>query len=802
MNHDVTISMAPWPALRIAVLFALGIWAGTIVDLSFWAAFIGMLCLLISTLLYELYANHAVKKQRTKSGGHLLYICLLFSIGIFWITAHESRPAPQYLDLGKSDHEFELHGTVTESTLTQSGNPRITLEVDSLSFQGYPTWRKPFKVEAFSSDSSDIEQLAFGRDVTVKAELNRVDQPRNPHQFNYRRFLEQRGIFLVANISEIPQSVPVADRFSWIYWQSETRKVLSGLFSGDRKTLAKAVILGDRSGLERDRQTAFSRAGLAHLMAVSGMHVGFLMAPIWFLVPLFWRFRFGGQAAFLFCMMILTAYAGVTGFAVSVVRASVMAVLLMYARCFQKQSDGLNLLGAAALIMLIINPAYLFDVGFQLSFGAVLIILTTLPASRQILPVNWRYTKSAKVYQFVMVSVLVQTGLYPILAHYFNEFSLIGPLSNTIAVPFVQGMFTLTMVNMGLAVFSPGWAAVLNTPSDAVLSGLDRWVEYITRQDFSWVEAGIPGMWFFLLWGAGIAVFASVHKPALRWKVINLFLAALLVQLSWSVWQDRQNRELIITVFDVGQADALFIQTPDGTNFFYDTGLKSFFHDSGSRVLEPELRSMGIDHIDAIIHSHPHADHIGGTKHLMETFSVGAIYQPEFDYESEVYKNMMAAAEENEIPVYHVTLGDLIELTPEIRLFVLAPHNRLTGTDPNTWSAVIRLQYGETSVLLTGDATRQTEEYLVNDYGSFLDVDLLKVGHHGSSTSSTSEFLEKVRPEKSVASLALESRFGHPHHQAAWNLVESGTRLRYTSLQGAVRYVSCGRELRYDSWQE
>lgn len=720
---------------------------------------------------------------------------------MFWYEVNEARPKPEYHKLGKSDSEFTLYGTIVESTRTQHGNPRIRLRVDSLLTEGYPTWKSGFIIEAYSYDSSQMGKLAFGNEVTVVAELDTLAAPRNPNQFDYRSFLESRGIYLTASINQIVDSIPSENRLDWVYWQVHARNLIGEIFSPEQEDLARAVILGDRSGLEREIQTAFSRAGLAHLMAVSGMHVGFLMVPVWFLIPLFWRFKYGAFVAFGISVMILLCYAGITGFSVSVMRASLMASFLVYARSFQRQSDGLNLLGAAALIMLIINPHSLFDVGFQLSFGAVLIILTALPASREILPLRWRYTKTAIVYQFVMVSVLVQGGLFPILMYYFNEFSVIGPVSNTISVLFVQVMFMLSIVNLGVASFSPGVASVLNTPSDWIVWAMGSWVDFISDQSFAWISGTLPGLWFFLLWAAVIAVFASLHHPELRWKFLNLLLIICVLVSAHNLWQKWQPSPLKITALDVGQADALLVQAPDGTNFFYDTGLKTFFHDSGRQILAPELRARGIDHLDAIIHSHPHSDHIGGTEYLIQNFGVDRIYQPEFEYDSQVYLNMMKTAEGFGVPVNSVARGDIIDLSPELRLFVLAPHNRLTENDPNTWSTVIKMYYGENSVLLTGDATRQTETYLVEDFGDFLQSDLLKVGHHGSRTSSTSEFLRYVNPPKSVASLERESRFGHPHPEAARNLMESGTTLRYTSLQGAVIYKSNGEELWHKSWR-
>ena len=249
-------------------------------------------------------------------------------------------------------------------------------------------------------------------------------------------------------------------------------------------------------------------------------------------------------------------------------------------------------------------------------------------------------------------------------------------------------------------------------------------------------------------------------------------------------------------MLDVGQGDAVHIKTPAGKNLLVDTGRWTPMGNSGERVLLPYLEYKNIDKLDAVILSHPHADHIGGLPVLMEEIEIEKIYHSDYPYDSRLYETYTSMTDQLNIPLHNVGAGDILDIDPALRFFVTGPRLDTTpDRNPNNHSLTFRLQYGETSFLFTGDAEREQEAELVEMYGDFLNTDFLKVGHHGSRTSSTTKFVESVQPEISAASLAFRNRFGHPGREAVENLYLVRATNYFTSLDGAIQFISDGENI-------
>ncbi len=686
--------------------------------------------------------------------------------------------------------QLVFFGMVLGDRSTRSGNRMMTVLVDSVRIDGFPTWRRPFRTEILIR--SDSLQGVAGSRLHFSGDLQPLPRPRNPHQFDYASFLSRRDTHSQIFVSGILLHDPVGNPPFWIRQQIRMRTSLTRLFSDENAGLARAIILGDRSDLDPGLRTGFSRAGLAHLMAVSGMHVGFILMPVWFVLPWFRRTPALRVAGLALGGSLLLCYAGVTGFSVSVSRASLMAFFMMLARLFHKPGTSMNILGAAALLLLIHDPMMLFDIGFQLSFLAVIIILTTLPGTRYMLPPAHRYRKTGALFQFVMVSVLVQGGLYPLLIHYFNEFSIAGPLSNTLAVPFVQFMFLWTFLCLAIGLFLPDMAALANIPGDLILTGLTGYVARIGAHPASWIEGTLPGSWLYGVWFFGTALLAGLRIPVLRFKMAAGLLFCLAMLQAVQLHDQLRKPGLEVVFFDVGQGDAVLLTTPGGYHYLYDTGIWSPGFDSAERTIIPELKAMGINKLDGVILSHPHADHIGGIVSLMHHMPIDTIYQSPVPHDTRLYHRYMELASQMNIPVRLLTTGQMITTDPAMPMLVLAPSEGIRASDPNNQSVVLKVLYGETRLLLTGDAEEEAEEFMVEQFGTFLRTDLLKVGHHASRTSSTTPFLELVRAPEAVASLGLRNRYQHPHAEATRRLLNAGTFTRFTSLEGALIYRSDG----------
>jgi competence protein ComEC len=253
-------------------------------------------------------------------------------------------------------------------------------------------------------------------------------------------------------------------------------------------------------------------------------------------------------------------------------------------------------------------------------------------------------------------------------------------------------------------------------------------------------------------------------------------------------------------VYDVGQGDAVLIQTPSGKTILYDTGMFSPGRNSGKDVILPDLEARRISHIDLIILSHPHADHTGGMQALIDGIPIKRIVHADFPSKSAFELGWRTKAREKGIPVVAGRRGMEVSPDPAVKMLILHPDSLMHGSDPNPYSVVVKMLYGTTSFLFTGDADIEAESLLVARYDSLLRSDVLKAGHHGSKTSSGIPFIEAVDPSHIAVSLALRNRYKHPHAEAVRRMRHSDAEIRFTSRNRALHYASDGTHITRIDW--
>ena len=789
---------AQYPAVRIALLLIAGILAERFLVLDIKV----LVSLFLAGSVGMIFLDEKNKKWLSIRVTRFNIILFMTAICLFgWIRSEfneKNKPPLVVQTLSVSPwSETELTGTIEQVSRTAAGKLRADVTISETNISPSALSKEKYKARLLIEEG----EYEPGDKIHFLGTIIPISEKRNPLQFDYKSYLGSKEIQLQIRLDTLISQSRSTNVLTWNWWRVRALKLVELNFKQETAPIAKALLLGHKQDLEGASKQAFARAGLSHIMAVSGLHVGFIIAPFWFVIPFFWSRKYGRILGLLILVLILYGYAGLTGFSPSVIRASVMAGLLTFGKLFNKAPNSINLTGAAAIILLIWNPNQLFEVGFQLSFAAVLIILLVLPVIQNALPYWLRLRWYAKPLMVIIVSVVVQLGLYPVQVFYFGEVSLISPVANALFVPLLGLIVPLALLCILISSVAPEIGGVLNVPADLFLVGMNWFVNVVSGLDWAWMKASLPSILLFPFWLSMIFFISSWRIPQIRWKWLSMSLFFFVLILTEMVIKKADPEYLRITVFDVGQGDAALIQTPNQKTILIDAGVWSPGYDSGQSIILPHLKEAGIEKLDAVILSHPHADHIGGILSLIEGAEIGVIYNSGYEYHSNLYQSYLKLAESKNIRVKTLKAGDQLNIDPALLLLALGPEGERFNSDPNQHSVVLNIIYGESEFLFTGDAGEDQEERLIENYGDLLDTDFLKVGHHGSRTSSYSSFLEEVTPEIAVISLAERNRFNHPHSEAVQRIRETATELYFTSRDKALVFVSDGKSIWREIWE-
>jgi competence protein ComEC len=804
VSPSYRIPLAKYPAIRIVLLFAGGIIIAF--QLSFgiyvWLAVFG-----ISVITWTMAEYFARRKLNVAFNYAAIgcYFMAIISFGSLWQTLFSShyQPASARLLSSYAWKPIKVKGTIQNIGKSSSGKYHLDINVKTTWLEDSLKWKEPYTLRTiYDPQKKHLPRPAkIGDIIRFRATVYPLEGKRNPHIFDYKKFLASRGIYVQAGITKIYSIRQTNGWLSWLTWRRRALELIKKTFSPKTTPLAEAVLLGYKNDLPRGLKTGFSRVGLAHIMAVSGLHVGLLIAPFWLIIPFLWRFKYGRQFGFFLLVSMLFIYAGLTGFSPSVMRASITGGFLTYGRLFHRLRDSKNLTAAAAILILLINPEQLFSVSFQLSFAAVFSILLIIPVLQELLPVWLKTRWYGTLVMIMLLSTVVQAALYPLLSYYFGYFSFAGPLTNLAVLPLLTFILPYSLLLLPVAAFFPAGAFVLNAPCRWFFIYLQWIVTRVSRLSWSWVHTSPPGVFIFLIWVALICMIAALYHPRLRWKFFILILIILCTQQTYRLVQKLQRPLLKITMFDVGQGDAAFISTPSGKHFLIDTGRWRPGYNSANSIILPYLKAAGVHKLDAVFLSHPHSDHIGGMPAVITHIPIDTIYNSGYSYHSELYRRYLRLAQKHHIPVKSLSAGDRVLLDPAMRIFIYGPSPFNHFTDANQHSLIIELIYGKKRFLFVGDAGKPEDELLLNHYGPMLNTDFLKVGHHGSKTSSYITFLKTATPNIEAVSLAFHNKYHFPSPQAVQHLKATHAKIYYTSRSGALVFYSNGTYIKRKKWQ-
>lgn len=658
--------------------------------------------------------------------------------------------------------------------------------------------------------------------VSFTAHLRSFHNFRNPGGFDYCRYMAFQRIHGSAwvrleklSIASQPLSRSMGRLIQDARWRlARMIDASGGPGTSDEKSVLKALVVGDRSGIDDDLRQRFNRAGVGHLLAISGLHVGIVAALAFgllrwffsFIPALLWRGwgRLWAAGATLFPVL---AYGLLAGMSPSTQRAVIMVAVFLFSLMLGRARDTLNTLAVAALIILVVFPPSLFSISFQLSFAAVLVIVVGLQRFEVgQKPGEHLARKTARwLIGSVLVSVLAVAGTTPVVLYHFNQTSLVGVVANVLLIPLIG----FAAVPMGLVcavtsfLFEP--LAMLGFPMVlALVHAALMIINAVAALPFAASYTVSPSV-------LEIGVYYAAGWSLLNWRRISIapwiLTMALIVAvgdgLYWT-YQRFWHRDFRITAIDVGQGASTLMEFPGGTVMLMDGGgfSDNRIFDMGQRVVAPLLWRKKIARVDILALSHPNADHLNGLIFIARHFHVRELWLNGDVNTTWGYKELMDVCREKGIAVRILDTRTRDKTVGGVTLSVLHPppgYAMKMGADQqdrrNNASLVVHARLEKTAFLFTGDIMVEAEKALVQREGLRLASTVLFAPHHGSRTSSSADLIAAVQPQAVVISAGVGNRFGFPHAEVTDRYRGAGCLIWCTCIHGAVTLSSDGNQV-------
>ena len=678
----------------------------------------------------------------------------------------------------------------------------------------------------------DFEPVVDTGDL-VRIQHLRLRRPsgfRNPGAFDYGRYLARLGIYTTASLSkgerlELVQHGSSAYRAPLAAFKARLAARIDRTMPEPAAAITREMVLGFTGGQTPEVREAFAASGTAHLLSVSGLHVSFVYAAVFFglkhcLVQL--RFRLLGpfsggprpsKLAAAGGLLAVLGYACLVGSNLPTIRSTLMIATYVMAYLLDRDGDPWHTTALAALLMLIVQPLSLFDIGFQLSFAGVLAILhaqrflhppEAMPVTEPEV-VNLMTRAKTKLREAVIISTFASLGTAPLVLYVFQRLPLIAPLANIAVLPLASIAVPLAVLASFVAELIPSLGDVLLGLTGLVVTAMYRLIAVFAAVPYAAPRLSMVTLPVIVLaYGTLVLMPYSLISRAACWGATT-GVVLIVAWLTWPWLVPKGGGQLEVTFLDVGQGDASVIRFPRGRVMLIDGGgsYRDDF-DVGERVVAPFLGYQGIRRVDYVVATHPHPDHAKGLGYILNDFRVRQFWDNGTQPPAPWYDTLrqMAMAQH----VYHnvVLNGPIVPAVDGVSLELLHPtptfqprvKRRGSGenTDENNRSLVIKLTYGTIGILFTGDIEQEAERFLLQS-GHNLRATILKVPHHGSLTSSSVPFVRAIEPRVAVFSSQRDNRFGHPHPVVVNRYTAVGAFTLRTDEHGAITVRTDGQSV-------
>ena len=759
--------------------FAAGIWLlqqqADLRGLPWLAALIGAVVLLLVLRRHLLKVETADREKSAPAirrfAAPALLIVAAASLGFAWAAALAQLRLADELPAALEGRDMELTGVVAGPPQALERGVRFEFDVEQ-AVAGVPprislAWYRGR--DDADDEASPVVPVRAGERWRFTVRLKRPHGNLNPHGFDYEAWLFERGIRATGYVR--PASAARIEAQVWRpgYAVEMLRETIRDRFRAVLPDAPYAGILialavGDQHAIDPGLWHRFSRTGITHLMSISGLHVTMLAGLAYALVNWLWRrsanlpLRLPAQhaaamggflAAFLYCLL--------AGFAVPAQRTLYMLAVVVAARLSAREISGSRVLSLALLLVLLLDPWAVLAAGFWLSFGAVALLFHI--GSGRLGPVHW-------LLEWGRAQWAVTLGMLPALLALFQQFSLVSPLANALAIPLVSLVVTPLALLGSLPLLDP-----LLFLAHAVTAWMMIFIDWLAALPLAIWQQAAPPVWAVLLALAGGLWLLLPRGFPSRWLGVLAFLPLLTV-----LPPRPATGTAAITVLDVGQGLAIHVQTA-GHDLLFDAGPAfSADADSGNRIIAPYLRAMGVRRLDAMVISHADKDHEGGAASVLAALPV-ALLKTSLSFE-----HALSAQ-----PVPHEVCrdGDAWDWDG-VRFEMLHPGAAPLSRKTNDLSCVLRVTAGGKAMLLTSDIEAVSEAALLDRHRDRLSATVMTAPHHGSKTSSTSGFIDAVAARDVIFPVGYRNRFGHPKEDVVERYRQSGARLHRTDADGAV----------------
>ena len=655
--------------------------------------------------------------------------------------------------------------------------------------------------EKNSEEKYDTVIPEMGSIIAIKGTPESFKKPRNPGQFDIKQYYTVLGIdFQLRNCKLLAKSKEFSLYHETLYrLRLQFEAVFDMIMPQKESSIMKAMVLGNKTGLDIYSKQLYQKSGISHILAISGLHISLIGMTLYRLLK---RFNIPTVLSTAFAVIIMIMYGDMSGMSSSAFRAVFMFCMKLLADLLHRSYDMLTAMSLAAVLMLVEQPLYLYYSGFMLSFGAIMGIGC--------------FSKSFKG------SLSVFLIHFPIMLSVYYEFPIYSFLLNLVIIPAMSvvmalgvlcavcGVIPLTEFGMGIAYIMGAGCRVL------------LWIfEFLSEISLSlpgaiWIT-GKPEQWkiicfyvgaiiIFVFQEYGIYISKKIKytKKGICVKIPKLF-SLLMILAMVNLLTGKTNDGLEITFVDVGQGDCIWIESPEGRHYLIDAGSTSE-NNLAQYTLIPFLKHMGTETLEAVFITHLDSDHTSAITELLEEgrdmykqngINIECIVLSKAVIKDEAYEKIVKLCNECEIPLVYAKAGDIIKAdgnekdNERLSFTILHPTDDYETESRNAYSLVIKLDYyyigKHFGALFTGDVEADgemlTAHYLKN---TDWDCDLFKASHHGSKTSNTRELLEVIRPELTVISCGKDNSYGHPHEETLQRLKKVGSKVLTTAECGAI----------------